>query len=78
MIGSYDVFALSGAALVEIARTMTDDDLERAVIGAIGDLDSPMSPDQKGFESFLRWAAGETAEHRAAWRAQVMTCSSMI
>jgi Zn-dependent M16 (insulinase) family peptidase len=71
VMATYDVFARAGDALVDIVSNMSDDDLELAVIGAIGDLDSPLSADQKGFESFLRWAAGETPEHRLAWRAQV-------
>ena len=40
--------------------------------GTVGDLDSPMGPDQKGFEAMRRWLVGETAEQRQRWRAEVL------
>jgi hypothetical protein len=78
VMATFDVFARAGDALVDIVSNMSDNDLELAVIGAIGDLDSPLSAAQKGFESFLRWAAGETPEHRLAWRAQVHRSTVLV
>jgi len=51
---------------------MSDEALSQAVIGAIGDLDGPMQPDQKGFEAMRRYLVGETIEHRQTWRSEVL------
>lgn len=72
LLDTFAIFSEIGAALIESAATLTQEELHLAIIGAIGDLDSPQSPDQKGFASFVQWASGETATVRAAWRADIL------
>jgi Zn-dependent M16 (insulinase) family peptidase len=47
-------------------------DLSQAIIGAVGELDRPMQPDQKGFASLQQWLAGETADDRQARRDELL------
>jgi len=49
-----------------------DEELEATIIGAVGDLDSPMGPDQKGFTSMINYLDGETAEDRQRWRDEIL------
>lgn len=51
-------------------------ELQQAIVGSIGDLDSPMSPDQKGFASLIEYISGETPEERQAWREEVLSTSA--
>ena len=44
--------------------------------GAVGDLDGPLSPDQKGFASLAQILSGETAEDRQKWRNEVLNTSA--
>jgi Zn-dependent M16 (insulinase) family peptidase len=60
-------------ALVEAARTLSKEDMELAIIGTIGSMDSPMSPSQQGVVSLQRWMRKETPEARQAWRDQVLS-----
>ena len=54
---------------------ITNDDILQGVIGAIGDLDSPLSPDQKGYSSMVQYLTGESAEDRQKWRDEVLGTS---
>jgi len=58
--------------LRETAKEMTPTTLANAVIGMIGDMDGPMSPDQKGFTSMDRWLCGLSDELRQERREQVL------
>ena len=40
---------------------VTEEDVLQAVIGSIGDLDSPLSPDQKGYVSMMQYISGTTS-----------------
>jgi Zn-dependent M16 (insulinase) family peptidase len=51
---------------------MTDEDLELAIIGTIGDMDTPMSPSQRGGVSLQHWMMNESAPTRQNWRDQVI------
>lgn len=55
---------------------ISSEDVLQAVIGAIGDLDAPMGPDQKGFESFVQFLNGETKEDRQRWRTGILNTKS--
>eukprot|EP00607_Mallomonas_marina_P007288 CAMPEP_0182417672 /NCGR_PEP_ID=MMETSP1167-20130531/2113_1 /TAXON_ID=2988 /ORGANISM="Mallomonas Sp, Strain CCMP3275" /LENGTH=1082 /DNA_ID=CAMNT_0024591379 /DNA_START=84 /DNA_END=3332 /DNA_ORIENTATION=+ len=44
----------------------------QAIIGTVGDLDSPLSPDQKGFTAFCRFLNGETPEDRQKMRNEIL------
>ena len=49
------------------------DELEKAVIGAIGEIDSYMLPDAKGFASLARMLNGEDEDFRQTIRDQVLS-----
>lgn len=51
-------------------------ELSQAIIGAVGDLDRPMQPDQKGFASLQQFLAGETAEERQARRSELLATTA--
>lgn len=72
LLSTLSVFRDIGNACIELADGLSRDDLELAIIGTIGDLDAPQSPDQEGFERFVRWASGETHSARDQWRADIL------
>lgn len=49
------------------------DVISQYVIGSIGDLDSPASPDQKGYRSMGEYLRGETNEHKQQYRDEIIT-----
>eukprot|EP01031_Cornospumella_fuschlensis_P030203 gene30203-36483_t len=51
------------------------DDLRQSIIGSIGDIDSPLSPDQKGHASLMEFLRGESEDDRKAWREGVLKTS---
>ncbi len=51
-------------------------DLERAIIGTIGSIDSYRLPDAKGFASLERHLTGDTDERRQAIRDEVLSASA--
>lgn len=59
-------------AEVEISR----DELEKSIIGGIGELDSYMLPDAKGFTSLMRHLTGEDAEFRQKVRDDILSCDT--
>jgi hypothetical protein len=48
------------------------DEVRKAIIGAIGDLDSYMLPDMRGYVSMLRHFAGDSEEVRQKMRDQIL------
>jgi Zn-dependent M16 (insulinase) family peptidase len=51
---------------------LPDDEIRKAIIGAIGDLDSYMLPDMKGYVSMLRSLTGDSDEERQRMRDEVL------
>jgi len=51
---------------------LPEDEVRKAIIGAIGEMDSHMLPDMKGYVSMLRHLTGETEEVRQKMRDQVL------
>jgi hypothetical protein len=49
-----------------------DEELTKSIIGAIGDLDSHMLPDVKGYTSLLRYITGDTEDGRQQMRDQIL------
>jgi presequence protease len=47
-------------------------ELTKSIIGAIGEMDSYQLPDAKGFTSMVRYLVGDTDERRQLYRAQVL------
>jgi presequence protease len=50
-----------------------EDEINRAVIGAIGDMDSYLLPDTKGFVSMGRYLAGDSEENRQKIRDAILS-----
>jgi len=63
------------AATADFLRSgaISGEELEKGVIGAIGDLDAHLLPDAKGFASLIRKLAGDTAENRQRLRDELLT-----
>ncbi|MFZ0944103.1 MAG: insulinase family protein [Syntrophobacteraceae bacterium] len=61
-----------GTAQFLRSANLPDDEVRKAIIGAIGDLDSYMLPDMKGYVSMLRHLTGESEEERQKMRDQVL------
>lgn len=53
--------------------SLSRDELEKAVIGAIGDLDAYLLPDAKGFASMARLLCGEDDAYRQKLREEVLS-----
>ena len=68
--GTLDIYAKTVDVLG--ALEMSDDALEQAIVGAVGDLDSPMSPDAKGYRAMGWFLSGMTTEARQAYRDEMM------
>lgn len=69
-----DVYDATADALLEAVEELEQnpDALATAIIGAVGDMDGALSPDQKGATAFNRWLARETPERRQAFRDEVL------
>ena len=52
--------------------SLSEADITRAVVGAIGDVDSYMLPGAKGSAAFSRWMAGESEEERQRIREEIL------
>ncbi len=52
---------------------LSQDELSKVIIGAIGDMDAYQLPDAKGFTSLVRYLVGDTDTERQLWREQVLT-----
>ena len=70
LLGTIDNYDGAGAFLK--STELTDEALTQAIIGAVGDLDGPLGPDQKGWEAMRRHLVEETAEQRAVWRREIL------
>ena len=65
-----------GAATYLKDLKVDDAELTKAIVAAIGDLDSPLGPDQKGMASLRHYLQGTTLEQRKKWRSQVLQASA--
>lgn len=54
---------------------ISEDDIEKAIIGAIGRHDTPLFPDQKGYRSFQEYLTGESREDRQQYRDEILGTS---
>ncbi len=54
---------------------LSDDELTKSIIGAIGTLDSYQLPDAKGYTSMMRYLLGETDSTRQKYRDEVLSAS---
>jgi len=69
-----DVYDATSDALMAVADDFEKDPeaLATAIIGAVGDMDGALSPDQKGWLAFNRWIVRESPEHRQKSRDAIM------
>ncbi|CAM9907584.1 unnamed protein product, partial [Phaeothamnion confervicola] len=65
-----------GAAEFLQSMHLPSEELELSVIGAVGDMDNPMSPDQKGFTSLKRYLIGQTEDDRQRFREEVLSTTA--
>ncbi len=65
-----------GAARFLRDLDLSEDELTKAIIGVIGDLDTYMLPDAKGYTSMMRWLAGDTEESRQQLRDEVLSTTA--
>ena len=70
LLGTLDVYDQTGNFL-QNAR-LDDAEIERAVIGSIGDMDRHQLPDAKGLTSMFRYLTGETDEKRQLRRDAIL------
>ncbi len=64
--------AFEGSGTFLTRKELDRDEVEKSVIGAIGDMDSYQLPDALGFSSMARYLAGITHEHRQKVREQIL------
>jgi len=72
LISTIDVYDNAPKHLREVE--VSGADILQGIIGSIGDLDGPMSPDQKGYASLVQYISGETAEERQKFRDEILQC----
>lgn len=65
-----DVYDASAAYLEKL--TLDRAELEKAIIGAIGDLDQYMLPDARGYAAMCRWLANDSDAFRQEMREQAL------
>jgi len=68
--GTLETYAKTVDVLANLE--ISDDALEQAIVGAVGDLDSPMSPDAKGYRALGWYLTGMTTEARQAYRDEMI------
>lgn len=73
--GTLDIYGRSADVLDEAHAEMTDEALEQAIVGAVGDLDSPLTSDAKGYRALIQHLTGLTDETRQKYRDQVLQTS---
>ncbi|NCC24809.1 MAG: peptidase M16 [Deltaproteobacteria bacterium] len=69
------VEAFAGSAAFLTGRGLPVEELDKAVIGTIGDLDAPKFPDAEGLAATLRYLSGFRDEDRQRTRDQVLAVS---
>jgi len=68
--GTLDIYAATGKVLEELE--ISDEALEQAIVGAVGDLDSPMTSQQKGSRGLTHYLTGVTTETRQQFRDEII------
>jgi presequence protease len=74
LVGTFEAYDKAADYLVQ--AEVGQDELSQSIIGTIGDLDSPQSPDQKGFTSMVQYLQEESPEDRQRWRDEVLSTSA--
>jgi len=74
LLQTLEIFDRSARFLEE--TRLSDEELSKAIIGAIGDLDSYMLPDAKGFASLVRYLRGDTDDTRQQMRDEILSTTA--
>ena len=69
--GTLDVYRATADYLGNLV--LSEADITRAIVGAVGDMDAYMLPGAKGAASFGRWLSGETEEERQRIRDELLS-----
>jgi Zn-dependent M16 (insulinase) family peptidase len=70
LLDTLDAFDRSASFLKD--TDLGKEELTKSIIGAIGDLDSYMLPDAKGFASMVRYLTGDTEDARQQMRDEIL------
>ncbi|WP_157493107.1 insulinase family protein [Desulfonatronovibrio magnus] len=73
IIETLNAFAGCGSFLIR--KDLNEDEVEKAVIGAIGEMDSYQLPDAKGFSSAVRYLTNIDDDHRQKVRNEILSTS---
>jgi Zn-dependent M16 (insulinase) family peptidase len=71
LLATLDVFDRVGAYVSQ--HIMSEEELTRSIIGAIGEMDTYQLPDLKGYTSLQRHLVGDTDEYRQRLRDQLLS-----
>jgi Zn-dependent M16 (insulinase) family peptidase len=74
LLGTLDNYDQTGQYLRHLE--LSDDELEKAIIGAIGLVDIYLLPDAKGYASMTRYLVGETDEDRQQMRDEILSTTA--
>lgn len=75
MHGCLCIHGVTGVPNYLRTSELTDDEVTRSVIGAIGDLDKHELPDAQGFSALMRYVQGITDEERQERRNELLSTS---
>lgn len=70
LLKTLEIYDRTGQFLRQL--DLSQEELTKAIIGAIGELDAYQLPDAKGFTSMVRYLVGDTDEKRQLYREQVL------
>ncbi len=74
LTGTLDVYDATAGYLRGLE--LSDDELTRSIIGAIGSIDAYQLPDAKGYTSLTRYLTGETDERLQRFRDEVLSTTT--
>ena len=73
LLATLDIYDQTAAFLRE--TELSQDELTKSIIGAIGEVDQYQLPDAKGYSSMLRYLVGDTDEIRQRMREEILATS---
>ena len=74
LLATLDIYDQTAAFLRE--SELSQDELTKSIIGAIGEVDQYQLPDAKGYSSMLRYLVGDTDEIRQRMREEILATSA--
>jgi len=74
LLATLDIYDHTAAFLRE--SELSQDELTKSIIGAIGEVDQYQLPDAKGYSSMLRYLVGDTDEIRQRMREEILATSA--